>query len=325
MTVRVSRPHLSIFPFFRPSTFPFSIFPSFHFPSFPLAIWIAMLVLPTMLQGQQDSFVPERPGQTWSTEVAAPGYVHFEAGVLMQRAGFTPESADGALAGGEVYSHTLWQLPAMMLRVGLTDHVEFRLATKYKRLSWRLDPGYFHAGAGDDPIEEARNSGMDVVNVGIKTVITQADGWIPRSAFIATIGIPSLASGIYDIAQPAPDLALGFSHTLADNLSLGYSGGLSWDGWTAVPMGYASAMLAMDLDARMSLFMEYGIEAYSHAPVLHTADAGLVYTVSDDFILDAWAGFGLGDPEISSAAPHYTSIYRPDLFVGAGAAYRLRL
>lgn len=315
MALHVHRPHISIFPYFHLSILP----------SYLSAICIILLTVPTILRGQQDLFVPERPGQTWSTEIAAPGYVHFEAGILMQRAGFTPESADGALAGGEVYSHTLWQLPVMMLRVGLTDHVELRLATKYKRLSWRLDPGYFYDDAEDDPIEEDRNSGMDVLNVGIKTVITQEDGWIPRSAFIATIGIPALASGIYDIAQPAPDLALGFSHTLADNLSLGYSGGLSWDGWTAAPMGYASAMLAMDLDARMSLFMEYGIEAYGHAPVLHTADAGLVYIVNDDFILDAWAGFGLGDPEISSASPHYTSIYRPDLFIGAGAAYRLHL
>lgn len=287
---------------------------------------LMLIIVPrTALRAQQDGFVPERPGQTWSTEVASPGYVHFEAGLLMQRAAFTPSGGDGSLSGGEVYRHTIWQLPAMMLRIGISDKVEFRLATKYQRMSWRLTPGFFNTGDADDPVVEDRQSGLTVVNLGIKTLITHEDGWIPQSAFIATLAIPGLASPGYDISQPAPDLALSFSHMLADDLYLGYSGGLSWDGWYSSPIGYASAMLAIDLDAHMNLFAEYGLEAYSHAPVLHFADAGLIYKLSDDLMFDAWAGFGLGDPETSAASPHYSSIYRPDLFVGAGAAYRIRL
>ena len=92
---------------------------SIRHPRVALPLLLMLIFVPqTALRAQQDIFVPERPGQTWSTEVAAPGYVHFEAGLLMQRAAFTPEGADGSLSGGEVYRHTIWQLPAMMLRVG---------------------------------------------------------------------------------------------------------------------------------------------------------------------------------------------------------------
>lgn len=302
-----------------------SIFPAgFLRTVVPLAF--LLIIVPCItLHAQQDSFVPERPGQTWSTDVAAPGYVHFEAGLLMQRAAFTSDGGDGSLSSGEVYRHTIWQLPAMMLRVGVSEKVEFRIATKYQRMSWRLEPDYFDSDAVDDPVVEDRQSGLTVVNMGIKTLINHENGWIPQTAFIATLAIPGLASPGFDINQPAPDLALSFSHMLADDLYLGYSGGLSWDGWYSNPLGYASAMLAIDIDARMNLFAEYGLEANSHAPVLHFADAGLVYTFSDQLVLDAWAGFGLGDPESSAASPHYSSIYRPDVFIGAGAAYRIRL
>ena len=48
-----------------------------------VAFCMIFLVQLTALHAQQDIFVPERPGQTWSTDLAAPGYMHFEAGVLM--------------------------------------------------------------------------------------------------------------------------------------------------------------------------------------------------------------------------------------------------
>jgi hypothetical protein len=284
-----------------------------------------MIFHPVLLTAQETIFIPERPGQTWSTEVAAPGYVHFEAGVLMQRAGFTPERTDGTLGGGEVYRHTRWQLPAMMLRVGVTDRVEFRIGTKYVRLSWRYDPNFFQPTGSIQPIEEDNNSGMDVLNVGIKSALTAEKGWIPQSALIASLALPSTSSPSYNIGQPAPDLALSFSHTLAKDLYLGYCGGLSWDGWTSYPVGYGSTMLTFGIDSRMDLFVEYAFESYTHAPVLHSADAGLVFTVSENFKIDAWGGFGIGQPGTTAATPHFSTVYRSDVFVGAGAAYRLKL
>lgn len=284
---------------------------------------LLVLLSTSVATAQQDIFVPERPGQTWGTDLAAPGFLHIEAGVLMERASFTPERTDGSLAGGEVYRHTSWQLPAFMLRLGVTDRLELRLASKYMRLSWKLDPVYFYGDDAGTPMEESSNSGIDVLNIGVKTRLTEEDGVIPRSALIVSLALPGLSSSIYDIAQPAPDIAVSFSHTLAADLHLGYCAGLSWDGWTAVPVAYASTMLTLELDASMSLFAEYGMQSSYHAPVLHSADAGLVYAVSDRFVLDAWAGFGIGDPQSSSSTPAYSSIYRPDLFVGAGASWRL--
>lgn len=297
---------------------------SFATPVTSLVMGILLVLLfPSVATAQQNLFIPERPGQTWGTDLAAPGFLHIEAGVLMERASFTPERTDGSLAGGEVYRHTVWQLPAFMLRLGVTDHLEVRLASQYKRFQWRLDPVYFYGDDAGTPMEENRNSGIEVLNIGLKTRLTSEDGPLPQSALIVSLALPGLSSSIYDIAQPAPDIALAFSHTLASDLHLGYCAGLSWDGWSAVPVAYASTMLTIDLDDAMSLFAEYGLQSSYHAPVLHFADAGLVYNVSDRFVLDAWAGFGIGDPQSSSASPAYSSIYRPDLFLGAGASWRL--
>ena len=288
-----------------------------------VAFCMIFLVQLTALHAQQDIFVPERPGQTWSTDLAAPGYMHFEAGVLMERAAFSPQASDGSLGGGEVYRHTLWQLPAFMLRFGVTDNLEIRAASKYQRFSWRLDRAYFYAD--ETGIEEDRNAGISVVSIGLKTRLLTEDGWRPQMAFIATLALPGLASAIYDISQPAPDLALSFSHTVADDLYLGYCAGLSWDGYSAVPVAYGSGMLTLDLDNRLSIFAEYATQSSYHAPMLHFADAGLVFSASNNLILDAWAGFGIGDPQRASSDPAYSSIYRPDLFIGAGASYRLKL
>ncbi len=307
-----------------------SVFPSFHFSIFPSYCILPALVLfvlftPAMMQAQQGMFIPERPGQTWSTEVTAPGYVHFEAGLMMERASFTPDGVDGSLEGGEVYRHTVLQLPAMMLRIGVGDHVEFRLSSKYVRLSWRFDPEFFDPSKTGQPLVENSNSGMDVVSAGIKTSLTREKGWLPASALIASVAIPSTSSAVYAISQPAPDLALSFSHTLGKDLYLGYCAGLSWDGWTAYPLGYASTMLTFALDEKMDMFIEYSLQANTGTPVLHSADAGLVYTVNEDLKIDAWGGFGIGQPESSSPSPHYSSIYHSDIFVGVGAAYRIQL
>ena len=72
------------------------------------------------------------------------------------------------LSGGEVYRNTTWQLPAMMLRIGLAQHVEVRLATKYMRLNWRYDPNYFDGTTGA-AMQEGQNSGVDVFSIGLKT------------------------------------------------------------------------------------------------------------------------------------------------------------
>lgn len=286
-----------------------------------------LMILSVPTQAQHHVFEPERPGQTWSTEVVAPGWLHVEAGMLLQRASFAPDAGDGVLAGGEVYRHSMLQIPAVMLRMGVSETVEFRAATSYERLSWRYDPRYFLEENEENPagMVEDSQSGMTVLNLGIKTVVTEEAGWIPRTAFIASLALPGLASPHYDISQPAPDLALSFSHTLGTGLYLGYCGGLSWDGYYANPLGYASTILSMDLGETMLLFAEYGMEVHSHSPVLHSVDAGLIFAAHEHLKLDAWVGFGLGDPDISSPSPSYSSIYRPDFFLGVGGAYRIKL
>lgn len=277
------------------------------------------------LAAQQSMFVPERPGQTWSTEVAAVGYLHIEGGLSVDRASFSPARVEGTFNGGEVFRNTVWQLPAMMLRLGIREGLELRLAGMYMRNSWRYDPVYFASGGRSGTVVEDRASGLNVLTVGIKTKLSSEHGWFPESALLASLALPSLASSYFDIAQPAPDIALSFSHSPAADLSLGYCGGLSWDGFTPTPMGYASALLALDLDTRLNLFAEYGVQIYAHDPVLHTVNAGLAFALNEHLIVDALLGFGIGQPGATSLQPAYSSLSHSDLFIGMGAAYRLQL
>ncbi|MBR9976698.1 MAG: hypothetical protein KFH87_01300 [Bacteroidetes bacterium] len=277
------------------------------------------------LAAQQSMFVPERPGQTWSTGVAGAGYLHIEGGLSMDRASFTPARVEGTFDGGEVFNNMVWQVPAMMLRLGIREGVELRLAGMYMVNSWRYDPEYFARGRRSGTVEEDEASGLNVFSVGIKTKLSSERGWFPESAFLVSVALPSSASSWFDIAQPAPDIAMSFSHTPAADLSLGYCGGLSWDGFTPTPMGYASAMLALDLDTRMNLFFEYGMHIHAHDPVLHIVNAGLAFALDEDLIIDALLGFGIGQPGATSLQPAYSSIAHSDFFIGLGAAYRLKL
>jgi hypothetical protein len=293
-------------------------------------VLIGMLLLSTCgfvfpLAAQQDMFVPERPGLTWSTGIAKRGFLHVEGGLSMEYASFAPARAEGSFEEGEVFRNTIWKVPAVMLRLGIRDGLEFRLAGMYIRNTWSYDAEYFNSGNRSGERVEDAASGLNVLSVGIKTRLTSEHGWLPESAFLASLAIPSLASSWFDIAQPAPDIAVSFSHTPSSDLSFGYCGGLSWDGYTASPMGYASAMLAFALDTRMNLFLEYGVQVHAHAPALHTVDAGLAFTIHEHLILDAILAFGIGQPGATTANPHYVAIAHTDLLVGLGASYRVEL
>ncbi|MBN1449278.1 MAG: hypothetical protein JXA28_15230, partial [Bacteroidetes bacterium] len=170
----------------------------------------------------QDAYAPDRPGRAIPTGILPEGYVSFEAGFTWQRSEFTPRAPERFQPEEAIYTHNKWLLPAGLLRIGLGERFEFRLASTHTRWNWRYDPDYFDGDSVDDPEREGSDPGVTPLVVSVKTALTPERGWIPRSALVAGLTLPLTGTPAYQVSYLAPDFALAFSHTLTSTLSLGY-------------------------------------------------------------------------------------------------------
>ena len=106
-------------------------------------------------------------------------------------------------------------------------------------------------------------------------------------------------------------LLRSFSHTLSQRFSVGYNVGVEWDGETAVPGYFYSAVLGVQITDQLGGFVEsFGLMP-EKGDEEHLLDAGLTYLLSPNFQLDISGGLGLSDNAIviTSYSIHYTKLY----------------
>lgn len=238
--------------------------------------------------------VTDRPDQTESASVVAPGFFQLETGVL-----FTREDADGQ----EI---DVLEGPGTLARIGLGNRTELRLA-------WA---GLVEVDAkGElDGVADAELGGKVILRTG-------ADGG-PEVAFLTGVSLPvgddELTSDRYD-----PSFRLSVAHDLSDRVSLGYNLGMAWsseataeeDGGEAVRETFSrfvyTAALGFALGERLGAFAEVFGEEPVDAPGSSavSVDGGFTYLVRPNLQLDLFGGAGLTD----DAA---------DWFVGTGLSVR---
>ncbi len=198
--------------------------------------------------------------------------------------------------------------PEMMLRVGLTDDVEFRVRWDY---TWQ----FVDEGESIDGAEDLRWS--------FKLATTEQDCWIPESALEIRFTVPTGGSAL---TTKRVEFGLDYIYDwkLSDVCRVYGSSGLATnalDDVGLVPDEPAaerfvvwsqSAAVGLELNEKMTMYNEvYGL--FSHALVdeyrIVVYNIGVDYYVTDDLVLDLRVGMGL-TPDSD------------DFFTGVGGGYR---
>ena len=239
--------------------------------------------------------ITDRPDVTESPSTLERGRVQIEAGY-----NFVSFDLDGETV--EVSN-----LPASLVRVGLTPGVELRL-------EW-LGVVSESREVGNSRSDE---SGSGNTALGAKIKLRDERGAAPRLAILVDAVLPT-GSRSLRTERIDPGLRLAAGHTLSERLGLGYNLGVVAasleDGTGDVDthgLGRYSVSLGIGVTERWGSF----VELFGFIPIsgperpANLIDAGFTYLASDSVQLDFSGGVGLSDQA-------------NDWFVGAGISIRL--
>lgn len=255
---------------------------------------LAIAALPAMAlaqQGETPPLIADRPDQTESPAIVAPG-LQIETGFLL--------SQDGSGVGrvrGLTASESL-------IRIGILPTFEGRIGFA----------GWQRASADGATAE----SGMGDLDLGFKYQFAAGRGAVPAVALVTLVTLPTGTDG-FGSERPDPTLRLAFEHELSDRLSLGYNVGSIFttvsepddDRTRRIDILY-TAVVGAELAPRVGAFIElFGtFPARTGGAAVHGLDGGLAIKVLSNLQLDLAGGIGL-----NSAAE--------DWFVGMGVTVRV--
>jgi hypothetical protein len=266
----------------------------------PLRRWIASHDARQAEQEQDDDgFIQtDRPSFTNAQTTVPDGWVQLESGYQ-----YTYNATD-------VRQSNTHNLPQLNLRVGLTDRTELRIL--WGGVSWVDDEGLIDT-------DHERSSNMQV---GFKFVITRENGWVPQSALVATVFVPT---GDGNGQRPTnktdnfsrrvvPLVDYIYAWTLDEEWTLvGSTGGLFDDPEALVrAQAFQSIVIQRDWSKRVSAFYEaYCIWDYERSGTKGSPymDGGVLWRPLNDVLFDWRAGFGLNNNS-------------DDFYTGVGFSFR---
>ena len=246
--------------------------------------------------GARADLVTDRPDVTESTSIVAPRWVQAELGLSHE------DAAGSTLAA-----------PGTLVRIGVSPRVEVRLGWS----GWiDEDPDDCPAG-GEGVPSGCGAAGASDGEAGVKVLLVERSGARPDVGVITAVTVPigdeAFTSDGFD-----PSLTLLLGNDLSTAVAWGANAGVAFvspghdvdDDRTSLV--FWSWSFGFGMTDRLGSFLEYFGQAPEGDPAVHALDTGFTFLVTPDLQVDASAGVGLGDRA-------------PDLFVGAGLAYRLRV
>jgi len=238
----------------------------------------------------------ERHDFTQSTKTVGYGVAQIEAGYS-----YFYKDEDSEIEN----SHTT---PEMLLRIGLSDDIEFRLKWTY---AWRFE----EAGNNLDAAQDLQWS--------VKLGMTRQSGWIPESALEIRVSVPTGGSA-WTLDRVEAGFDYIYSWELTERWSLYGSTGFLPSGladFSLLPEEPASdrfvvwtqsAAMGMELTERVTFYSEW-FGLFSHALEddfsISVFNVGVDYYLTDNLVVDLRAGVGL-TPDTD------------DFFTGVGGGYR---
>lgn len=257
---------------------------------------------PLALSAPSDSgsgpLVTDRPDFTESTLTVPAGRLQIESGYTMTY------NRD---RGVRTKQHTY---PELLVRVGLVDDVELRVAWQ----GWSRAEQLFRAPndvGRSETMSDVETGGSDL-SLGFKFHLADQDGWRPDLGVIVAADIP-VGHNAFTSGDVDPFVGLLWAYDLSEDWAV--AGNINFalpsDGGHRVFEPQASVSLGYSITDEVGAYAEY----YGFYPTsgdgadTHYVNAGFTFLVTDDFQIDVRAGTGLNEDS-------------DDFFTGVGFSWR---
>lgn len=217
----------------------------------------------------QESIQTDRPDQTETPAIVPKNMLQIETGFNYQKENNDVSSSN---------------LPTILIKYGVNDILEIRLIT----------------GFDNQKNKNTIQSGFPSTLIGFKTKLAEEKGLLPKTSFIAHIGLPNVASTHFKTNTNAPQFRFTMQHTLTRKINIGYNLGAEWDGMLPNPTYLYTISSGFTISEKMGSYIELFGFAPENQKAHHSVDGGFTYLISNNFMLDLSSGVG-----ITKNAPKY--------------------
>ncbi len=230
-----------------------------------------LVIVSTSIYSQTtDPIEADRPDQTETPAIVPKGMFQVENGFSFQK---------------NDVDNSNFSLPSTLWKYGVNDKFELRLITEFLM----------------EKINDENMNGLTPIFIGFKVKLAEENSIIPKTSFIAHIGLPKVASSNYKTDYLAPEFRFTMQHTLSDKLNLGYNIGAEWDGFSAETTFVYTLTTGYSITKKLGSYIElYGFLPQNNM-ANHNLDGGITYLINNNFMVDLSSSIGI----TNNAPKHY--------------------
>ncbi len=207
--------------------------------------------------------VTDRPDQTESSSTVGKGNLQIESGVLLAFEGNNQTSSRQILA------------PTNLFRVGISKNFELRLLSQFETFK------------NDNPSVQ----GISDLEVGTKIQLFKKEGINTEIAFLSHLSVPSGSKELTNDGYGTIN-KLSISHSLNENMGLGYNLGYNYFGQDNGDLTYSFA-LGYSINENVGVYLEpYGAITNIDQHVSNF-DTGFTYLPNENMQFDFSFGVGI--------------------------------
>ncbi len=228
-----------------------------------LAVSILMACL-CHAQDELPTVVPDRPGNTWGTEVTPLHKLIWDNGIGFES---TPEG-----------THTM-TLNTTILRYGIFENMELRVGTDFEM--------------SKDGEALKSTFGIKPLCVGTKLKVYEGTRILPSIGLLAELTSPHIGSKELLPSHLAPSMYLLFEHTVTNWFGICYNVGEKWDGESATPTTYLALSFNFSFNDNLGAFVETYNYLHPENENQYMTEIGFTWLVSRRVQLDIEGDFDL--------------------------------
>ncbi|WP_421796522.1 transporter [Haliscomenobacter sp.] len=139
-------------------------------------------------------------------------------------------------------------LNSTLLRYGIGEKVELR----FDYTLWQNRVRH-----SEDPVSaEVVQTGFLPIRFGMKANLIENKSWIPAVTFVGMLGLPQIATDVFQPAYLSPDLQLSFANRVNNWLTISYNLGARWDGDNPNPSNYYALATKFNFSSKVGAYLQ---------------------------------------------------------------------